>query len=110
MAFIPMKTKIQKVSDELKDEVWDSYLDLVAVTGWHDAELDPPPDSFKVLVITKEQGGYFHRIGSYDAPSWAIDGLHGGPDPRIRVIWWMTLPAWPAIGDNVIVHSEWRKK
>lgn len=106
MAKIPIK--LENVQDGLRADVWDSYRDLVAIAGWHDAELDPPPDSFKVLAITKEPGGYFHRIGSYDAPCWSIDGLRGGPDPRIRVLWWTLLPAWPQIGDNVIVKSEWR--
>ena len=133
MARIPMKWDPQKgvvvvVDPPEGKRIVDvkTAVDFVGHAAWHDAELDPPPEDIDVLLIVDGAEGHTYAIGGYSpemyknnkhiTPGWYIDGVeeYGGlpeaGDYKIKVFYWMMLPPMPKTGDNVIVHSEWRRR
>lgn len=77
---------------------------------WHDAKLDPPPDSERVLCVKQTKNGNKDIcFGAYCAwrdygTGWVTSGSCD------NVIFWMPLPKIPEVGDNVIIKTERRKR
>ena len=74
---------------------------------WHDAKLDPPPDSEQVLCVKENKKGLRSLcFGTHwKDRQWDGGWVTGGGCNN--VIFWMPLPKIPQAGDNVIIHTDW---
>ena len=86
-----------------------SIMQAIVCMSWHDAKLDPPPCSDRVLCVKLPKNGnkdlcfgaWYPPDDLYPEGHWTTSGSCN------NVIFWMPLPEIPGVGDDVITESGW---